>query len=203
MAWAMCSRWQAKSPNVGLVGHGFERDGNATPRLGTSEAHHHHQLIRIHSCPIDMASDLDTNHNKTRQDTRHPLTLTGIIHTHTRRMLSSSAISVSAANDLDRILLGSSSTSSISISTARPPRPLPPVPSHQQPLQGPASVAAAAAPAATSTMTDNSNGNTPDDDNGPFACKWRGCSLVFDDPEDLFAHCTNDHVGRKSPGRCA
>ncbi|CAO3610089.1 unnamed protein product [Mucor hiemalis] len=31
-------------------------------------------------------------------------------------------------------------------------------------------------------------------------CRWVGCSISFDDPEQLYAHLTNDHVGRKSTG---
>ncbi|CAO3691908.1 unnamed protein product [Rhizopus stolonifer] len=31
-------------------------------------------------------------------------------------------------------------------------------------------------------------------------CKWLDCSNVFDDPEQLYSHLTNDHVGRKSTG---
>lgn len=31
-------------------------------------------------------------------------------------------------------------------------------------------------------------------------CRWIGCAISFDDPEHLYAHLTNDHVGRKSTG---
>ncbi|KAI8975641.1 hypothetical protein BDF20DRAFT_879808 [Mycotypha africana] len=33
-----------------------------------------------------------------------------------------------------------------------------------------------------------------------FPCLWSGCSKSFDDPEHLYTHLTNDHVGRKSTG---
>ncbi|KAJ9051858.1 hypothetical protein DSO57_1000518 [Entomophthora muscae] len=29
-------------------------------------------------------------------------------------------------------------------------------------------------------------------------CRWSGCSLIFNDSEELLIHCTNDHIGRKS-----
>ncbi|KAI9197440.1 uncharacterized protein BJ171DRAFT_427944 [Polychytrium aggregatum] len=31
-----------------------------------------------------------------------------------------------------------------------------------------------------------------------YVCKWLDCTISFDDPEALYAHLTNDHVGRKS-----
>ncbi|KAI9247629.1 hypothetical protein BY458DRAFT_527063 [Sporodiniella umbellata] len=31
-------------------------------------------------------------------------------------------------------------------------------------------------------------------------CRWLNCTFVFDDPEQLYSHLTNDHVGRKSTG---
>ncbi|KAI9281803.1 hypothetical protein BY458DRAFT_486677 [Sporodiniella umbellata] len=31
-------------------------------------------------------------------------------------------------------------------------------------------------------------------------CRWKDCAKMFDDPEQLYAHLTNDHVGRKSTG---
>lgn len=37
-------------------------------------------------------------------------------------------------------------------------------------------------------------------DNEIYFCRWIGCSVSFDDPEHLYAHLTNDHVGRKSTG---
>lgn len=33
-----------------------------------------------------------------------------------------------------------------------------------------------------------------------YFCRWIGCTISFDDPEHLYAHLTNDHVGRKSTG---
>ncbi|EIE76758.1 hypothetical protein RO3G_01462 [Rhizopus delemar RA 99-880] len=38
------------------------------------------------------------------------------------------------------------------------------------------------------------------DDNETHLCKWSNCTLLFDDPEQLYLHLTNDHVGRKSTG---
>lgn len=37
-------------------------------------------------------------------------------------------------------------------------------------------------------------------DNEIYFCRWIDCSISFDDPEHLYAHLTNDHVGRKSTG---
>ncbi|KAM0746575.1 hypothetical protein T439DRAFT_293831, partial [Meredithblackwellia eburnea MCA 4105] len=31
-------------------------------------------------------------------------------------------------------------------------------------------------------------------------CKWGDCTLVFPDPESLYDHITNTHIGRKSAG---
>lgn len=31
-------------------------------------------------------------------------------------------------------------------------------------------------------------------------CRWTGCGKTWDDPELLYSHLTNDHVGRKSTG---
>lgn len=33
-----------------------------------------------------------------------------------------------------------------------------------------------------------------------YFCRWIGCPISFDDPEQLYSHLTNDHVGRKSTG---
>ncbi|KAG1444860.1 hypothetical protein G6F56_010128 [Rhizopus delemar] len=33
-----------------------------------------------------------------------------------------------------------------------------------------------------------------------YVCKWGHCCSVFNDPELLYFHLTNDHVGRKSTG---
>ncbi|KAK4509654.1 uncharacterized protein ATC70_006956 [Mucor velutinosus] len=33
-----------------------------------------------------------------------------------------------------------------------------------------------------------------------YFCRWIGCTISFDDPEHLYIHLTNDHVGRKSTG---
>ncbi|KAJ1950832.1 hypothetical protein FBU59_000495, partial [Linderina macrospora] len=38
-------------------------------------------------------------------------------------------------------------------------------------------------------------------DDGMLYCKWENCTITaFHDPETLYAHITNDHVGRKSTG---
>ncbi|KAI8143897.1 hypothetical protein BJV82DRAFT_578497 [Fennellomyces sp. T-0311] len=37
-------------------------------------------------------------------------------------------------------------------------------------------------------------------DNEILTCKWQNCAKVFSDPELLYSHLTNDHVGRKSTG---
>ncbi|ORY06990.1 hypothetical protein K493DRAFT_202681 [Basidiobolus meristosporus CBS 931.73] len=33
---------------------------------------------------------------------------------------------------------------------------------------------------------------------GIYTCLWDECGLVFTDPEALYSHLTDDHVGRKS-----
>ncbi|KAI8384035.1 hypothetical protein BD560DRAFT_322561 [Blakeslea trispora] len=33
-----------------------------------------------------------------------------------------------------------------------------------------------------------------------YSCRWESCSKVYTDPEHLYSHLTNDHVGRKSTG---
>ena len=33
-----------------------------------------------------------------------------------------------------------------------------------------------------------------------YNCRWANCSKVYTDPEHLYSHLTNDHVGRKSTG---
>ncbi|CAO3696176.1 unnamed protein product [Rhizopus microsporus] len=38
------------------------------------------------------------------------------------------------------------------------------------------------------------------ENNENHACKWTDCTSIFDDPEQLYLHLTNDHVGRKSTG---
>ncbi|KAG7191426.1 uncharacterized protein KQ657_003472 [Scheffersomyces spartinae] len=37
-----------------------------------------------------------------------------------------------------------------------------------------------------------------EDMKGPFNCRWKSCTAIFDVPEDLYDHLCNDHVGRKS-----
>ncbi|KAI8883377.1 hypothetical protein K501DRAFT_249743 [Backusella circina FSU 941] len=37
-------------------------------------------------------------------------------------------------------------------------------------------------------------------DNEVYFCRWSDCSTTFDEPEQLYLHLTNDHVGRKSTG---
>jgi hypothetical protein len=31
-----------------------------------------------------------------------------------------------------------------------------------------------------------------------FRCEWADCQLLFNNPEDLYTHLSDDHVGRKS-----
>ncbi|KAL0082543.1 hypothetical protein J3Q64DRAFT_1700471 [Phycomyces blakesleeanus] len=43
--------------------------------------------------------------------------------------------------------------------------------------------------------------NTPmDSDKEIIVCRWSECDKTFSDPEQLYNHLTNDHVGRKSTG---
>lgn len=37
-----------------------------------------------------------------------------------------------------------------------------------------------------------------DEEEDVVQCRWEGCSLTYDDPETLYQHLCNDHVGRKS-----
>jgi hypothetical protein len=37
-------------------------------------------------------------------------------------------------------------------------------------------------------------------DSPVLTCKWKDCTLTFSDPETLYVHLTNDHVGRKAYG---
>ncbi|KAI8646264.1 hypothetical protein BD408DRAFT_410465 [Parasitella parasitica] len=36
--------------------------------------------------------------------------------------------------------------------------------------------------------------------NTRYNCRWENCSKIYIDPEHLYSHLTNDHVGRKSTG---
>lgn len=33
-----------------------------------------------------------------------------------------------------------------------------------------------------------------------YNCRWENCNKIYTDPEHLYSHLTNDHVGRKSTG---
>lgn len=37
-----------------------------------------------------------------------------------------------------------------------------------------------------------------EDMRGPFQCRWRDCTNIFDTPESLYDHLCDEHVGRKS-----
>lgn len=41
---------------------------------------------------------------------------------------------------------------------------------------------------------------SPDDSVPTHACQWSGCDKVLPDPETLYNHLCNDHIGRKSTG---
>ncbi|KAI0660637.1 hypothetical protein C8Q70DRAFT_913315 [Cubamyces menziesii] len=41
---------------------------------------------------------------------------------------------------------------------------------------------------------------SPDDSAPTHACQWSGCDKVLPDPETLYNHLCNDHIGRKSTG---
>ncbi|KAI9189458.1 hypothetical protein H9P43_000891 [Blastocladiella emersonii ATCC 22665] len=77
----------------------------------------------------------------------------------------------------------------------------------QQPLQHPPASSAPAPPPKARGASAHASDEDEDDDDGPFACLWRGCEQVFLEPEALFSHLTNDHIGRKTSGnlclRCA
>lgn len=49
---------------------------------------------------------------------------------------------------------------------------------------------------ATSMSTTSSNQG--DEAHALTYCKWKGCTSAYEDPEDLYVHLCNDHVGRKS-----
>ncbi|KAI8388048.1 uncharacterized protein BYT42DRAFT_558755 [Radiomyces spectabilis] len=42
--------------------------------------------------------------------------------------------------------------------------------------------------------------NTLDMDTDIYTCRWKGCTKSYLDPEQLYSHLTNDHIGRKSTG---
>lgn len=37
-------------------------------------------------------------------------------------------------------------------------------------------------------------------DSQRYHCGWESCNKIYTDPEHLYSHLTNDHVGRKSTG---
>jgi uncharacterized Zn-finger protein len=37
-------------------------------------------------------------------------------------------------------------------------------------------------------------------DSQRYNCRWESCNKIYTDPEHLYSHLTNDHVGRKSTG---
>ena len=54
-------------------------------------------------------------------------------------------------------------------------------------------------PAGTSSATSPSSAAaTPDPPSATYTCQWEGCSKSLPDPELLYNHLCNDHVGRKS-----
>ncbi|KAL5519254.1 hypothetical protein ACEPAH_937 [Sanghuangporus vaninii] len=60
-----------------------------------------------------------------------------------------------------------------------------------------------AIPPPPSTSADNADTDKPADSPSPtpppsHACAWQDCSLSFSDPEQLYNHLCNDHIGRKS-----
>ncbi|KAI0828935.1 hypothetical protein BC628DRAFT_1315893 [Trametes gibbosa] len=66
----------------------------------------------------------------------------------------------------------------------------PPAPSSEVTERTQSSSASPSAPTTTST-----------DDSAPgHGCQWVGCDKVLSDPESLYNHLCNDHIGRKSTG---
>ncbi|VDB86601.1 unnamed protein product [Peniophora sp. CBMAI 1063] len=54
-------------------------------------------------------------------------------------------------------------------------------------------------PAGTSSATSPSSAAvTPDPPSASYPCQWEGCSKSMNDPEVLYNHLCNDHIGRKS-----
>lgn len=59
---------------------------------------------------------------------------------------------------------------------------------------------ASASPAGSTLATSMSSASSNQGDDAPklVLCRWQGCSKTYEDPEDLYVHLCNDHVGRKS-----
>lgn len=56
-----------------------------------------------------------------------------------------------------------------------------------------------ASPAGThATTVSSSSSNHGGEETKLIACRWQGCDQPFEDPEDLYHHLCNAHVGRKS-----
>lgn len=53
-------------------------------------------------------------------------------------------------------------------------------------------------PAASPASGASPASNTPVAADPPQPCQWEGCDKSFPDPETLYSHLCNDHIGRKS-----
>lgn len=55
-------------------------------------------------------------------------------------------------------------------------------------------------PAGSTLATSMGSTSSNQGDEAPTVtyCKWKGCANTYEDPEDLYVHLCNDHVGRKS-----
>lgn len=64
---------------------------------------------------------------------------------------------------------------------------------------------AASSSTTTPTATEDSNllstqQSRSSQDAGSYSCQWVDCDKVMPDPETLYNHLCNDHIGRKSTG---
>ena len=88
------------------------------------------------------------------------------------------------------------------------PSPFPALPPMAQPPQSPNALSAS--PAALEDVTDSSSPenisakssapSASDDSAAGHRCQWIDCDQVLPDPESLYNHLCNDHIGRKSTG---
>ncbi|KAG6333908.1 hypothetical protein ID866_5193, partial [Astraeus odoratus] len=63
-------------------------------------------------------------------------------------------------------------------------------------MQHPTPSASSASPAPQQQQLPDAADPIPPRD--AFPCQWLDCSSVFNDPELLYNHLCNDHIGRKS-----
>ncbi len=66
------------------------------------------------------------------------------------------------------------------------------------PVASSSTARSSASPSADSKATSTSPPNHGRRSPKVINCRWEDCALTYNDPEDLYHHLCNDHVGRKS-----